>query len=210
MSAPIRCASEREGQIERITLDRPKGNVLDLEMITALTERVGELAGALAGETERALKLVVFEGAGDHFSFGASVDEHRPEKVGEMLPAFHRLFVEIEGLGVPTAALVRGQCLGGGMELAVWCGRVVCEPTARFGVPEVTLAVFPPIAALALPWRVGGRRATEMIVTGETVDGPAAASRGLADACVEDAESDLGAWFDKALAPKSAVGLRYA
>ena len=105
-----------------------------------------------------ALKLLVFEGEGAHFSFGASVEEHLPEHIGRVLPGFHRSSGELEALGIPTAAVVRGQCLGGGFELAVWCGMVFCDSSARFGVPEIKLGVFPPVAAVALPWRMPGAR----------------------------------------------------
>jgi cyclohexa-1,5-dienecarbonyl-CoA hydratase len=202
---PIRREALREGEMQRVVLDRPKGNVLDLEMIGALRESLRELA-ANPGAT----KLLVFEGAGEHFSFGASVPEHLPGKVEELLPAFHGLFRDIEGLGIPTAAVVRGQCLGGGFELAIWCGRVFAERTARLGVPETRLGVFPPVAAIALPWRVSGAAATQLILSGEVLEAQAAAERGLVDACVPDAEAALQSWFDETLAGKSAVAVRAA
>lgn len=205
MTAPIRCDSECSGQIQRIVLDRPKANILDLEMIAAIRGRLAELSCEPGS-----LKLLVFEGKGEHFSFGASVDEHLPERVGQLLPAFHGLFRDLERLGVPTAALVRGQCLGGAFELALWCGLVVCEPSARFGVPEIRLGVFPPVAAIALPWRVSGARATQIILSGDSCDGQSAVMSGLADRCADDAAEALRQWFDERLAGKSAVAVRAA
>lgn len=205
MTFPIRCTSERSGQIQRIVLDRPKGNVIDLEMIAAIRARLAELS-ADPGPA----KLLVFEGAGEHFSFGASVEEHLPGRVAELLPAFHGLFRDLEALGVPTAALVRGQCLGGAFEIALWCGVVFCEPSARLGVPETKLGVFPPIAAIALPWRVPGARATQMIISGDSYDAQDAAACGLVDRCTNDAETELQQWFDERLAGKSAVAVRMA
>jgi cyclohexa-1,5-dienecarbonyl-CoA hydratase len=205
MSVPIRCHSEHEGELERIVLDAPKGNVLDLAMISAIRSRLGEL-----NRERTPLKLLVFEGAGPHFSFGASVEEHLPDRVDTMLRAFHAMFREIESLGVPSAAIVRGQCLGGGMELAAWCGRVYCDPTARFGVPEVKLGVFPPIASIALPWRMGGARAADLILRGCIVDGPSAVLSGLADVCDSDPEGLVQRYFSENLAPRSAVALRFA
>jgi cyclohexa-1,5-dienecarbonyl-CoA hydratase len=202
---PVRCSSEHSGQLERIVLDRPKGNVLDTEMIGAIVGRLDELA-----RRPGPLKLLVFEGAGGHFSFGASVEEHLPEHVGRMLPRFHGLFRRLEALSIPTAAVVRGQCLGGGFELAIWCGMVFCEPSARFGVPEIKLGVFPPIAALALPWRVPGVRSVQIILSGEAIPGQEAARLWIADRCDEDAEAALQEWFATDLAGKSAVALRAA
>ena len=202
--SPVRGATEREGRLERIVLDRPKGNVLDLSMMEAILEKIRSLSEA------KHLKLVVFEGAGAHFSFGASVPEHLPGKIERVLPTFHTLFRELEELGVATAAVVRGQCLGGALELASFCGMVFCDETARFGVPEVNLGVFPPVAAIALPWRVGGARATRMMLTGEILDAKAALAAGLADVVSDDPEKALAAFFDEHLVKKSALALRYA
>jgi cyclohexa-1,5-dienecarbonyl-CoA hydratase len=205
VTSPIRCTSERSGHIQRIVLDRPKGNVIDLEMIAAIRARLAELS-ADPGPA----KLLIFEGAGEHFSFGASVEEHLPGRVAELLPAFHGLFRDLEALGVPTAALVRGQCLGGAFELALWCGVIFCEPSARFGLPETKLGVFPPLAPIALPWRVPGARATQVILSGDTYDAQGAAAWGLVDRCTSDAGPALVQWFDERLAGKSAVAVRMA
>ena len=205
MASAVRAATESAGQIERIVLDAPPGNVLDREMFAAIRARLA----ALAADPGRR-KLLVFEGSGAHFSFGASVAEHLPDRVRGMLAEFRLLLRELETTSLPTAAVVRGQCLGGGLELAAWCGRVFCDPTARFGVPETKLAVFPPIAAIILPWRAGGPRATDMILSGKTIDGETAAAHGIADSCSADPEADLQRWFEGELAPKSAVALRLA
>ncbi len=205
MTSPIRWTTEHSGQLERIVLDRPKANILDCEMLGAIRERIAQLA-----ETPGSAKLLVFEGAGGNFSFGASVEEHMPDRVAVLLREFHRLFLDLERLSIPTAAVVRGQCLGGAFELALWCGYVVCESSARFGVPETKLGVFPPMAALALPWRVTGARSTQLILSGESVSGEDAARCGIADVCAEDAEAALQEWFTARLAPKSAVALRAA
>lgn len=205
MASTIRVGMESEGQIERIVLDSPPGNVLDREMFAAIRERLAALS---ANPGRR--KLIVFEGSGAHFSFGASVAEHLPDRVGEMLAAFRLLLRDLEATSLPTAAVVRGQCLGGGLELAAWCGRVFCDPSARFGVPETKLAVFPPIAAIILPWRAGGPQATHMILSGNTIDGEVASSLGIADSCSDNPEEALQRWFSEALAPKSAIALRLA
>jgi cyclohexa-1,5-dienecarbonyl-CoA hydratase len=205
IDSPVRVSAERSGELLRIVLDRPKGNILDLEMLAALRERLAAIA-----RDPGPAKVVVFEGAGGHFSFGASVPEHLPEKAGTLIPEFHAFFRDLEALGIPTAAVVRGQCLGGAFELALWCGVVFAEPSARLGVPETKLGVFPPVAALALPWRVGGARSTQLILTGEVVEAGAAFAMGLVDVVEEDAEAALQRWFDAHLAGKSAVALRAA
>jgi cyclohexa-1,5-dienecarbonyl-CoA hydratase len=203
MAGSTRLVAE-DGGMRRIVLDRPPGNVLDVETFGAIRRAIAEVA---ADPESRA---IVFEGAGADFSFGASVAEHLPDRVGDLLPAFRAVLVDLEQSGIPTASLVRGRCLGGGLELAVWCGRVFCEPTAVFGSPEIDLAVFPPIAAILLPWRVGGARATQMILSGERIGGERAAAIGLADVCSDDPDAALRQWFEATLLPKSSVALRFA
>jgi cyclohexa-1,5-dienecarbonyl-CoA hydratase len=204
MSVPLRCSREHDGELARLVLDRPKANIVDRAMCGAIRAELGRI------RAEPPVKLIVFEGAGAHFSFGASVEEHLPGQVEQMLPEFHALFRELEQLAVPTAALVRGQCLGGGLELALFCGTLICDRSARFGQPEIKLGVFPPLGSLALPWRVGGARATRLVLTGESIDGETAERWGLADRCVDDPEQALQAWFAEHLRPKSATALRYA
>lgn len=204
MSSPIRTSSLHGGAVERVVLARPKANVLDAEMVSALTEHTRSLEG------RPNLKLLLIEGDGNHFSYGASVEEHLPGQVDRMLPAFHELFRVRERLGVPTAAVVRGHCLGGGFELALSCGWIFADDAARLGCPEVALGVFAPLASLLLPARAGQRVATQLLVSGEIVDAAHAHERGLVDDVSGDPEGALWAWYDRTLAPKSAVALRHA
>ena len=203
MTDPVRVVAEEPG-IRRILLDRPPANILDMATFSAIRRAVAEIA------PDSDCRVILFEGSGANFSFGASVAEHLPEHVGELLPAFRSLLVDLEQSGIPTASIVRGQCLGGGLELAAWCGRVFCEPSARFAVPEIRLAVFPPIAAILLRWRMGGPAATQMVLSGANVDGEEAARTGLADVCTADAEGAFRSWFGETLVPKSALALRFA
>jgi cyclohexa-1,5-dienecarbonyl-CoA hydratase len=205
MKYPIRCSTDHAGQVERIVLDRPDANLMDCEMLDAIGERIACLA-----EAPGAVKLLVFEGSGANFSLGAPIEEQMPERVAAFLARFHRVLWDLERLSVPTAAIVRGQCLGAGFELALWCGYVVCDPSARFRVTETEVGVFPPIAALALPWRVTGARSTRMILSGESLSGAEAAACGIADQCSADAGKALDHWFRRSLAGKSAVALRAA
>lgn len=203
-AGPLRCSREQGGELARLVLDRPKANIVDRAMCSAIRAELQRI------RNEPAVKLIVFEGEGKHFSFGASVEEHLPGQVEQMLPEFHALFADLEGLCVPTAALVRGQCLGGGLELALFCGTLFCDRTAHFGQPEIKLGVFPPMGSLCLPWRIGGARATRLVLTGESIDGETAERWGLADFCGVDAEQALQDWFAEHLRPKSAAALRFA
>ena len=198
----IRCATKLEGAVLHLVLDQPKGNVLSSKMIGAISE-------ALDREVEAQTRLIVFEGAGKHFCFGASVEEHQAARAQAMLTAFHGLFRKLAELAVPTCAVVRGQCLGGGLELASWCSWIVATPDARLGQPEIQLAVFPPMASILLPWRAGGRVALDLCVSGRSMRADEALAAGVINAVSEEPE----AWWNdlaERLVKSSASSLRYA
>jgi cyclohexa-1,5-dienecarbonyl-CoA hydratase len=190
--------------VVRLILARPKANVMDAEMIAAIRDELAALAD------NSSVKLIVFEGEGANFSFGASVPEHLPGKVDAMLTSFHALFVQLEELGIPTAAAVRGHCLGGAAELVLWCGFVAGTPNTRIGFPEVSLGVFPPVAAAALRWRTGGAHATRMIVTGAPATAEEAHRIGLVDLVCEDPRVAIDEWYSTHLGGLSALAVRYA
>ena len=130
-TAPVRREVLEQGAVWRLVLATPKANVLDAEKIALLTSAVRE------ARATPSLKCLVFEGEGAHFSYGASVEEHLPGRYPAMLATFHGLFRELLAASVPTAAVIRGQCLGGALELASFCTRVVASPDAKLGQPEV-------------------------------------------------------------------------
>ncbi len=88
-----------------------------------------------------------------------------------MLHRFHALLLALVDCAVPVLAAVRGQCLGGGLELVSLCHRIFAAPDARLGQPEIVLGVFAPVASLVLPERVGRRHAEDLCLSGRTVDG---------------------------------------
>jgi cyclohexa-1,5-dienecarbonyl-CoA hydratase len=196
-----------EGQVLRITLNAPKANVLDGEMMGDIQEVLDVL-----GDQDD-VKLVQFIGAGDHFCFGASVPEHTKENAPEMLKHFHKLFYTLVDLSIPTAALISGQCLGGGMELALMCNFMFVDKTAKLGQPEIMLGVFAPPASLILPFKIGQARADEMLLTGKIISAEEAHQIGLAAAVYDDKDamiSGVDEWVQKQILPKSASSLKHA
>jgi cyclohexa-1,5-dienecarbonyl-CoA hydratase len=184
----------------------PKGNVLTCETMA-------KLRGALAHLTDNPhLKLLTIEGAGDDFSFGASIPEHAPPYIEQSLTEMHGLIVDLIEVPVVTAAVVRGRCLGGGFEVALACDLLFAADDARFALPEIKLGVFPPAASVLLPARAGLSRAMPAILTGEERPAQFWKDAGLvtlmAPAAVLDAEVDR--WFEEHLAAKSAAALRHA
>ncbi len=191
-------------QVLALTLNAPKGNVLDKEMMGELTQAVRQHG------QEAAIKALVFQGAGDNFSFGASVPEHQKEMVGEMLITFHGFMRTLIETSKPMLALVRGQCLGGGLELAAFCNWIFASEEAVFGQPEIKLAVFPPVASLILPHRIGQSAADDLILSGRAISAHEAKQLGLVYSVSADPEKALNEFLTNHILPKSAAALRFA
>lgn len=203
----IKCEKHYDECVVRIVLNSPKANVLEAGMLEEILQAI-----ATAG-SEKQVKLIVFEGEGKHFSFGASVPEHTKDKAAAMLRAFHAVFYELARNCVPTMAVVRGQCLGGGMELALVCNFIVADGTAMFGQPEIVLGVLPPPASVMLPKKVGQAFADDLVLTGRSVDAREAHRIGLVNLLAEDGQDAwlvASSWIEKHILPKSAASMRIA
>jgi cyclohexa-1,5-dienecarbonyl-CoA hydratase len=126
------------------------------------------------------------------------------------LPAFHDVFRALAESGVPAVAAVRGLCLGGAFELVSFCSFVVAEKGAAFAVPEITLGVFPPVACMTLPWKIGGGRAMELILTGRRMGAEEARDAGLVNVLCGDGELEAATerFLDEHVRTKSAAVLR--
>src|SRR5918994_6003991 len=119
MTALVRRIDEHDGRWVRLILNAPRANLISLQMVRDLDASLDAIAGT------RGLQWLTLEGADGDFSFGAKIQEHLPEPMREVLPATMRLVRRWLALPVPTAALVQGQCLGGGFELALCCDDIL-------------------------------------------------------------------------------------
>lgn len=182
-----------------------KGNVLT----AALMER---LEAVLAEhQAEPHLKLVTLAGEGRHFSFGASVEEHRPDQAATMLARFHALIRRLGAYPIATAALVQGKCLGGAFELALACNFVLAANAAVFACPEVRLGVFPPALAVLGPSRLGAPLTERLLLGGGELTAAEALACGfVTEVAALDRELRTLAdeLFRRWLAPSSAFALR--
>lgn len=195
------------GQVISFTLNAPKANVLDGEMMAELQTALDNL------KNEDHVKMIQFTGAGEHFSFGANVPEHTRDKAPVMLKQFHSLFYTLVDLAIPTAALVSGQCLGGGLELALMCNYLFLDCSAKLGQPEINLGVFAPPASLILPLKIGQAKADDLLLTGRTITGDEAISIGLTTELFDNRDEMLegvDTWVQEHILPKSASSLRFA
>ncbi len=152
---------KKDEGVASILMDRPKHNVLDIEMIKELNAAIEDIAA------DNDLKCMVIEGKEPSFCAGVEVSDHKPEMVNEMILSFNRIFELTDALEIPTIAAVRGACLGGGMEVAIACDIVLAAESAIFGQPEIKLGFLPPFAAIRLPELVGPAKAIEICATGK-------------------------------------------
>ena len=204
MSEPLRSWLEADGHLLRLRLDRPKANIVDAAMI-------GALQAAFDAHLARSDLLgVLLDAEGPHFSFGASVQEHLPASCGAMLASLHRLVLTIAAAPVPVLVAVRGQCLGGGLEVALACHLMFVAGDATLGQPEMQLGVFAPAASCLLPELVGPQRAFDLLVSGRSVSGTQAAAWGLGTDGGADPQAAALEYFNKHLAGKSGAALRHA
>jgi cyclohexa-1,5-dienecarbonyl-CoA hydratase len=127
-----------------------------------------------------------------------------------MLRGFHRLFHLLLEANVVTLAAVRGQCLGGGLELAGFCNRLFAAPDARLGQPEIVLGVFAPVASVALVERVGRSHAEDLCLSGRSLTAQEAHRIGLVDEIADDPDAAALAYAREHLLPRSASSLRLA
>ena len=196
----------RQGRTATLTLSRPPLNILDLPTLQQLERGLGAL------EKDAALDLLVVRGAGERaFSAGVAVQDHVGAKIGPALAAFHGAIRLLRDLDAVTLACVRGHCLGGGLELALACDLVVASDDATFGLPEITLGCYPPVAAALLPRWIGRPRALDLILTGRTFDAAEADRMGLLTRRVPAGELDQACTeITAALQGKSGVAMRLA
>ena len=167
----------RQNNILWLILDRPPLNILSIEMLDQLT-------AAMRDAMKNTPRLIVITGAGERaFCAGVDIKDHLDGREVELLRAVHdncAAFEELRAQHIPTVALVKGHVLGGGCELAALCDTVIAHEDATFGLPEINLAVFPPVAAVYFPALIGYNATMRLMLTGETINAREAMRLGLA------------------------------
>ena len=176
----------KENGIARVTLNRPKHNVLNIDMMQELTVLLTNLNG------DADLKGVVIGAQGASWCAGVEVLDHKPDLAPEMIRVFDALLKQIHALAMPTIAAVHGACLGGGMEVAIACDMVVAAKSAVFGQPEIKLGFLPPYAAVRLSRLAGPSRAIEVCTTGRRYSAEAMQQMGVVCDVHEDAAFEEG------------------
>lgn len=169
--------------IGSLVLNRPEvRNAINREVCDAISRTLDDWSA------RDDLRAVVVSGAGGKaFAAGADIAElNQRTHVQAFLAWTQRMFQQLEDFPRPTVAAIDGYALGGGLELALACDLRVASRSARIGMPEATLGIFPSAGGTwRLPRLVGLGRAKELIFTGRIVEADEAASWGLFEAVVE-------------------------
>lgn len=173
-----------QGNAARITLNNPPLNVITPVMMDELNQALEKI------ESNPDISAIVIDGKGSSFSAGVAIAAHTPDNVEAMLTKFHGVIRGLISSKKITLSKVRGNCLGGGAELAMICDLSFTGKRARWAFPEISLGCYPPVACAALAALVGQKRATELIFTGRTISGVDAATFGLATRVVPEYKLD--------------------
>jgi enoyl-CoA hydratase len=197
--------------IATLTVNRPAAlNALNRAVVDDLARVIREV------RHDPAVRVLIVTGAGDR-AFVAGADIAAMAKMSaleglEFSRLGHRVLESFEDLAIPVIAAVNGFALGGGLELAMACDLIVASDKARFGQPEINLALIPGFGGTQrLPHRIGHAKARELIMTGDMIDAKTALELRLVNQVVPAAElMNAARALAQKLASKSAVALRQA
>lgn len=173
-----------EEGVATITLNRLEVlNAINWDLLRELEEVVNQV------HKDDTVRVVVITGAGEKaFAAGADIHELRGMNSVEALnfvQHMQRIYNRIEQMPKPIIAAVNGYALGGGLELMMACDIVYATELAKFGLPEINLGIIPGAGGTQrLPRLVGGKRAKELIFTGEIIDAQEALRIGLINTVV--------------------------
>lgn len=195
---------EVENKVATLTLTKPPLNVMDIEMMNEMCDALETLL------KESNFHALVIRSGEKVFSAGVSVEDHLGEKGEAMIHLFHKMFQILLEVPCPTIAVVESAAIGGGCELATACDIVIATEKAKFGQPEINLALFPPVSAVTFPWITGVNRTMELLLTGDTIDVQKAYEWGFVNKIVlpEELEITIEELLGK-FRSKSSVALKY-
>ncbi len=177
-----------EGQIASITMSRPEAlNALNGKVLRELKETLAAI------RANREVRVVILTGEGDAFVAGADIKEMqqlaaKPAAIRAFTAFGHRVMRDIETLPQPVIAAINGFALGGGMEIALACDIRLASSSARLGLPEVGLGIFPGFGGTQRAARLVGRgAASQLIFSGDPISADEAARIGVVNRVVPPA-----------------------
>ena len=167
---------EQRGAVTLITLNRPQAlNALNSQVLADL------LAAFAAYDADPSQRCAVLRGSDRAFAAGADIKEMSSQSFADMYGAnFFAGYARLTTTRKPWIAAVSGFALGGGCELAMMADFIIAADNAKFGQPEIKLAVTPGMGgSQRLTRAVGKAKAMEMCLTGRNMDAAEAESSGL-------------------------------
>jgi len=169
----------REDGVLRLTLNRPHvRNAFNAAMREALLD--GLLIAAL-DPTER----VVLDGAGENFCSGGDLDEFGTlddPATAHLLRVERNVGRAVYQLRNRTTVIVHGACIGAGVEIPAFAGRVIARPDATFRLPEIGMGLVPGAGGtVSIPRRIGRERFLALARSGDPIDAATALNWGLID-----------------------------
>jgi enoyl-CoA hydratase len=179
---------ERRGAVALLTINRPQTmNALDMKMLDALEAAVDRAAA------DKAVNVLVLTGAGKAFVAGGDIAELNSRnglrhyfEFGERI---HAVFRKIETLDKPTVGAINGWALGGGVELLLCLDIRIVAESAKLGLPEVTLGMFPGAGgSQRLIRQMSPCKAKELMFTGDRISATEALAWGIVNQVVPDAD----------------------
>lgn len=170
---------EKEGMFQ-IFLNRPPMNAFTVDMVEEINR---SLSGLLYRND---LKVLVFAGAGKAFCSGISAEDFAEDRSFQLLEALGRMYRQLLTLNIPILSVVQGMALGAGFELVIFSDLAIASESAKFGLPDVRIGLFPALAVNILQRCMPPKRASELIFTGELITAKDAEKYGLINAAVPD------------------------
>ncbi len=168
-----------EGEIGILMINRPKAlNALNVETLKEIQMGIQEV------KDHPEVKVLIVTGAGEKaFVAGADITEMKGMnslQAVQFSKLGHLTLRMIQDLDRPVLAAVNGFALGGGTEVALACDFIYASENAKFGLPEVTLGIFPGFGGTQrLPRLIGKGKAKELILTGKMISAQEAFQMGI-------------------------------
>jgi 3-hydroxyacyl-CoA dehydrogenase len=187
---------EAHGEVRVALVDRPPVNAIDAAMRRGLFDAVRDFAA------DSSARVLLIACRGRTFMSGADLSE-----LGSVVPppSYRDLLGSIENCDKPIVASLHGTALGGGLELAMACHFRCAIPSARMGMPEITLGILPGAGGTQrLPRLVGAEQALELLLSGAPIDAARGKQIGLIDEIVDGDAVSGGIAFAKRLAQSGA------
>ena len=183
-----RMLSRKQDGIGWMTLNNPeRHNAISLEMWEAAMEIMADF------EADPEVRVMVVTGAGGKaFASGADISKFKDERqeaaaVAHYQATTQKAYATVQRLSIPTIAMIRGYCIGGGTALAVCCDIRICTENAKFGIPAARLGLGYGLArAQPLVDLIGPAYAKEMFFTARQFDAREAHAMGLVNRVVAD------------------------